>query len=1004
MKKLLFFACLVPFLLLAQSRQSEKNNPPIYIAFLWHMHQPIYWPYESIVTTQAQGRYPYSVFDIHNERLGPYNSWPKDAVQKGISAGLQNFGAQVSFTGSLIENLNNLETNGNNNFKNWKSNWNSIKNQKTSLGNPRIDMVGFGYFHPLMGLIDYQDIRKQIQLHKDIFVQNFPGTYSKGIFPPENAFSNRMIPALVDEGIEWALVDNIHFERAVKSYPFDKGGNLYEPNKADVQNENPNDWIQLNGVWAPTKVSAKWARQPHYVENVNPETGEKKKVIAIPADRYLGNEDGRGGFGALNYENVMSQFESSNNDPQHPILLVLHHDGDNYGGGSSAYYGSNFQNFVDWVKVNPQRFVCTTIQDYLEMYPPNQNDIIYVEDGSWSGADNGDPEFKKWLGDPGSDGYSPDRNSWGVITAAKNYVETINKIDPNNAATIQAWKYLLVGEASDYWYWDGSIDGIWDSHPTRAANLAVQTAIGAPISGSDLTPPTIFSPQREPYNPGGTEWLISQPSDFQIWSYVYDFNGLKSVTLKFRTDNDGVNPSTSIQNETYAGGDEVSAWQDIAMTGKTIASKSNPSPIVKAKEYSAEIKGFKNYLMDYYIEAVDNNNNISKSPIKHVWVGDGQGTTPGNSSLTWLPEKPKKDDTLTIKLSGVNQGAKLHWGVNGFKEPINAYWTSGTTVFTAGKSVESPFVNADSAGVIQIKIGPFNNPLQNVTQIDFVIHYNDNTWDNNSGKDYKISVGDTIPAQVSFTMDGALDSGAILIASGNGTNLYRAWNGSELYVATESARDLGKDIFIFVSTDPTPLKQAPWAKQGSVGNWFAYLANESTNNYCAWYDHTGTVNSTANNYLEGIINLSQQFTSLPEKIYIALGQYQTSDNGQLLSQLPLPTTVDGNINASEFSEFKFSVTSTDKVKNAPLKFSLDQNYPNPFNPETVISWQLAVRGKVSLKVFDILGNEVSTLVNEEQEAGIHHINFNGENLASGIYFYQLQTNRFIQNKKMILLK
>ena len=109
-------------------------------------------------------------------------------------------------------------------------------------------MVGFGYFHPLMGLIDYQDIRKQIQMHKEIFTQNFPGAYSKGIFPPENAFSDRMIPALVDEGIEWALVDNIHFERAVKNYPFDKGGNLYEPNKADLQVENPNDWIAYEYV------------------------------------------------------------------------------------------------------------------------------------------------------------------------------------------------------------------------------------------------------------------------------------------------------------------------------------------------------------------------------------------------------------------------------------------------------------------------------------------------------------------------------------------------------------------------------------------------------------------------------------------------------------------------------------------------------------------------------------------------------------------------------------
>lgn len=1003
MKKLLFFAFLVPLLLFAQTQQTVKNNPPIYIAFLWHMHQPIYWPYESIVTTQAQGRYPYSVFDIHNERLGPYNSWPKDAVQKGISAGLQNFGAQVSFTGSLIENLNNLEANGNNNFKNWKSNWNSIKNQKTSLGNPRIDMVGFGYFHPLMGLIDYQDIRKQIQLHKEIFVQNFPGTYSKGIFPPENAFSNRIIPALVDEGIEWALVDNIHFERAVKSYPFDKGGNLYEPNKADIQNENPNDWIQLNGVWAPTKVSAKWARQPHYVENINPETGEKIMMIAIPADRYLGNEDGRGGFGALNYENVMSQFESSNNDPQHPILLVLHHDGDNYGGGSSAYYGSNFQNFVDWLKSNPQRFVCTTIQDYLGMFPPNQDDIIYVEDGSWSGADNGDPEFKKWLGDPGSDGYSPDRNSWGVITAAKNYVETANQINANDAATIQAWKYLLVGEASDYWYWDGSIDGIWDVHPTRAANLAVQTIQTLAKSATDLTPPTIFSPQREPYNPGATEWLISQPSDFNIWSYVYDISGLKSVTLKYRTDNDGVNPSTSIQNETYAGGEEVSAWQDIEMTGKVISSKTSPAPLVKAKEFSVEIKGLQNHLVDYYIEAVDSNNNIAKSPIKHVWVGDGQGTTPGNSSLTWIPEKPKKDDTITIKLSGVNQGAKLHWGVNGFKEPINVYWPAGTTVFTAGKSVESPFVNSDSAGVIQIKIGPFINPLQTVTQIDFVIHYNDNSWDNNSGKDYKILLNDSSQIPSTFVIDGTLDTCAKIVAQNTNTKLYLDWNGTELYVATESAKNQGKDVFIFLSNDPAILKAAPWAKQGSVGNWTAYLANESSNNYCSWYDQSGTTQISANNFLEGTINLQQELGNIPVKIYLAVGQYETVDNGTLASQIPTGNN-DLNIDANEFFTFDFTFTGIKENKIQPGKFSLEQNFPNPFNPETVISWQLAVRSFVTLKVFDILANEIANLGNEEMEAGVHRVNFNGENLASGIYFYQLQINGFIQNKKMILLK
>src|ERR1035437_5371161 len=90
-------------------------------------------------------------------------------------------------------------------------------------------------------------------------------------------------------------------------------------------------------------------------------------------------------------------------------------------------------------------------------------------------------------------------------------------------------------------------------------------------------------------------------------------------------------------------------------------------------------------------------------------------------------------------------------------------------------------------------------------------------------------------------------------------------------------------------------------------------------------------------------------------------------------------------------------TVTD-VKNgsAPYKFALFQNYPNPFNPVTVISYQIPVSGKVSLKVFDALGKEIAELVNEEKSAGNYNVKFNGSNLSSGIYFYKLESNSFIQ--------
>jgi hypothetical protein len=88
----------------------------------------------------------------------------------------------------------------------------------------------------------------------------------------------------------------------------------------------------------------------------------------------------------------------------------------------------------------------------------------------------------------------------------------------------------------------------------------------------------------------------------------------------------------------------------------------------------------------------------------------------------------------------------------------------------------------------------------------------------------------------------------------------------------------------------------------------------------------------------------------------------------------------------------------------PAEFLLQQNYPNPFNPETVISYQLPVSGNVSLKVFDMLGREVATIVNEVQEAGIYDVSFNGKAFASGAYIYRFQSGNYIKINKMVLMK
>jgi hypothetical protein len=102
--------------------------------------------------------------------------------------------------------------------------------------------------------------------------------------------------------------------------------------------------------------------------------------------------------------------------------------------------------------------------------------------------------------------------------------------------------------------------------------------------------------------------------------------------------------------------------------------------------------------------------------------------------------------------------------------------------------------------------------------------------------------------------------------------------------------------------------------------------------------------------------------------------------------------------------FTYSSEIEVEVDFSPKEFVLYQNYPNPFNPNTVISYQLPVTSNVNLKVYDILGNEVATLVNEEKQPGVYEVEFDASSLASGMYLYKLQAGTFVQTKKMILLK
>jgi hypothetical protein len=117
-------------------------------------------------------------------------------------------------------------------------------------------------------------------------------------------------------------------------------------------------------------------------------------------------------------------------------------------------------------------------------------------------------------------------------------------------------------------------------------------------------------------------------------------------------------------------------------------------------------------------------------------------------------------------------------------------------------------------------------------------------------------------------------------------------------------------------------------------------------------------------------------------------------------------TLEGVQVFKDLNRIEVSSTPVSVEEQTPLsvEYVLHQNYPNPFNPSTVISYQLPVGGNATIKVYDLLGKDVATLINEEQSAGTYKVEFDANQLSSGIYFYQLKAGEYVNTKKMLLIK
>lgn len=770
------------------------NAQKVHTSYLWHMDQPVYWADKSKdkadtkqfaeeshrLKVSGQNRYPGSTVshptnnleEIFSkaDRVQAYQSSPRNAVNS--IRNLPNAGAQLSISAGLMENLQSLGAKNQWGYSaSWMNPYKEAISWKTTDGFPRLDVVGFTYDHALSPLVSERTLIKQIKAHQYV-ANKYYGFVSKGYWPAECAFSERIIKALVTCNIEWSVIANSHLARTLSDYehPYNINGNVDAPNRADLVNTKGLNWFDATIDGRGSRLAAPYCYQAHKAQYIDPATGTAYKIVVIPMCNYISYVDG---YSGANTSDIASRIAPFSNET-HPSIVLLAHDGDNAWGGGSSYYNEAVTSFSH--AAASAGYMPTTIQQFLNDNPVPSSDIVRVEDGAWVNAESdwGHPQFINWLWplysktnyrfDP--EGWTEDARSWAVITATENYVNMAEDLEGNNlriqyiadggsAATNaeKAWHFYFGGLNSGFMYYGKAED--MEVKPSLTGNIAIDYALKVIQAnpGTDNTAPSVFIPQRFPYNPGSTGFgpttgykKVNYSSDFHVWTYAYDVNGLSSVKLKYRTDKDGVNPVESNENDTYTGGSEVSQWSEIEMTRRPM--KADPTddselnffiqPMAKADLCYAEITGLKDTLVDYYVEAIDMKGNIFRSPIQHVYIESGDGSNGGstNPDVSWTPEKPKTNENIIISCKNATAASRLHWAVNNWTLPNAAYQPSGTVVATGG-AVQTPFTNYD--GVWQVVLGPFNNPAQAVSELNFVIKH-ESSWDNNGGNDYKITV------------------------------------------------------------------------------------------------------------------------------------------------------------------------------------------------------------------------------------------------------------------------
>jgi chitodextrinase len=716
-----------------------KNNPPAgYSYYLPPALGGTIMPHDDLVAYYS-----------HDAKTGAYQYWPQQ-----VAGELRNFSAakgqiHVTMSGAVVNNvhsLQNLQNIPGYTNPNWGASWRSAYTGLPTAGGHRsLDLIHFTGHHTMGPLVGPDYFLKDLIYQSATLAQPYflGGDFrsSRGFFPTELGFSDRLIPTLAKLGVQWSVIGNNHFSRTLKDYPYaayDANGDTLTspPNRADLRNtSNTGSWVAAQMAHEQQVVVNKYpfASTPHWVRYVDAATGALSKIAGIPVTQNGSWLEGWEGAVTVDEYLPYSALEPRQ-------FYVVAHDGDNSSGRAGSL--STWQN--GYATTCSGNGTCLGVDEYLARYPIPANDVQHVQDGSWIDTrdSSSDPTWYHWrlpfliwkgqfadFNAANGMNLAPKTNLTGIaegatvsfeygwhylernfalLQAALNYAKTAEQIwlddhpnhwspttvldqqithagnqlnpwmlsfpvkgDPANAyagganPAELAWYFLLPAMDSGFGYYDENKDD--NVKPTLAFNnsLYFSKLYVQPNATKDRTGPSIWWPQRYPYNPGSVNaskaegWTVQHYNhEFAIYTYAFDLSDIASIQVKVR-------PHTSANidgnDDTYKLYDpaahvgkpglsvtpsNVGAWAAYPMQMRDLRPVMNGVPwmpvtrqtmqTLPAQEignlYYAYFTNYRNQLLDYYIEATDSKGNITRSEIQQVYVGAGtyRKTTTGS--------------------------------------------------------------------------------------------------------------------------------------------------------------------------------------------------------------------------------------------------------------------------------------------------------------------------------------------------------------------------------------